>query len=130
MYSATIHRNITAISPSTILELMYCSVRPSFSCSSGFDFSSAKARVRPDIRLLRILNNVFAAPTNMPPTAIGRTMKRQIAVDIPVQFVVSVPAGNKCAKSGPMKYTSMGTITHQAKMPPENCSAASFKPMI
>ena len=45
--------------------------------SAAADFlTSAMPRLMPGIRFFRILNSVKQAPTSMPPTAIGRTMKR------------------------------------------------------
>ena len=84
---------VTPIQVKTVFELMYCSVRPTFFGGPPC-LSSANARPRPADRLLRIRNSVYAAPTSMPPTAIGRTMYRHTAFAFAVQPASSdVPPG-------------------------------------
>ena len=85
-------------------------------------------------RLLRMRNSVKHAPTSMPPTAMGRTMKLHTATDSPAQNPVSgmvVPAGANCATSvGPPRNRISGTSRPQAMTPPAKFSEASRGPMM
>ena len=74
MYSAIITMNMSAIKLNTVFELMYCSVRLVSRAWAALTFKSEMARRSPSKRPFRILNKVKAAPTIIPPTAIGRTM--------------------------------------------------------
>ena len=85
-------------------------------------------------RLLRMRNKVKQAPTSMPPTAIGRTMKLHTAPACPAQKPVSgivVPAGANCATSvGPPRNRMSGTSRPQAMTPPAKFSEARRGPMM
>ncbi len=75
-------------------------------------------------------NNVYAAPTIMPPTAMGRTMNRQTEAVSPDHEPSVEPAGRKFCSCGPRKKISSGIRRPHANTPPENCSAASSGPMM
>ena len=92
--------------------------------------SSAIARDRPPNRLLRILNRVYAAPTSMPPTAIGRTTNFHTGTTRPIQSSPVAPAGSMACSCGPSRKMRSGTNSPQAKTPPEKLSAASSGPMM
>src|SRR5271155_364713 len=110
IYSKHMSTNITAIKPNTIFELIYLSVRGSLACCSAVWRRSANALPSPAVRLARILKRVKAAPTSIPPTAMGRTMYRQTASAIVAQLS-GVSAGMYALSWGPRKKKSKGTIS-------------------
>src|SRR6266705_1726615 len=64
------------MSEKTVFQLMYRSVRATDFCDSVPERNSANARLSAPKRFLRIRKRVYAAPTSIPPTAIGRTHAR------------------------------------------------------
>ena len=62
--------------PRTVLNERSRSVRAVAACCVADFCTSAIPRLRPSIRFLRMRKSVNVAPTSIPPTAIGRTMKR------------------------------------------------------
>ena len=67
--------NTTAIPPNTAFEGRSRSVRFVATCAAADFFKSDIARAMPTASCLRIRNNVYVAPTSIPPTAIGRTIE-------------------------------------------------------
>ncbi len=95
--------NITPMPAKTTFAFRSRSVRAVASfCVPAF-FRSEMARRIPMARLLRIRNSVYAAPTNMPPTAMGRTMNRQTPAARSLQEPSVAPGGRVVLSCGPRK---------------------------